>query len=352
MKKRSIFLSNILLLISILNADEVKNSLEIDSFGEIRAGAVYIKNNAGDKSYTLSLGGKVGIESRPIYGLSVGTAFYTTNAIFGKDSEPMFLDSNGDSYSIVGEAYIKANLYNTEIKAGRQIFESPFIDSDDIGMIPNSVEGYSLFNKSLKDTTIILGLINSWAGVDTPKPEEFTNIQNSGDAIFLAGIIYEGIKNITLQAWQYKLENRDWNYLEAGFKNNSFSIAGQYSNQDNGNSVYGLDGVFNIGKLSLHTAYNKVSGIVSNGFGGGPFFTSSEDHTIHESLDGEAKLIGAEYNVDNFTLGVTRVHFNRCEDETDYLVSYSFNDNLTVDLIHSDMNHDGRMSRFFINYSF
>ncbi len=353
MEKRDKFLSTIFFIITTLNADNIKKDiLEIDSFGEIRAGTIYIKDNAGKKTSTLSLGGKVGIKSKPINGLSVGTSLYTTNAIFGKDSEPMFLDSNGDSYSIVGEAYIKANLYNTEIKAGRQILESPFINSDDIGIIPNSIEGYNLLNRSIKDTTIILSLVNSWAGIDAPKPEEFTKIQNSGNAIILAGIIYKGINNTTLQAWQYKLEHKDWNYFEAKFENNNFSIAGQYSNQDNGNSVYGIDGAFNIDNLSIHTAYNRVSGIISNGFGGGPFFTSSEDHTIEEILDGEAKLIGAEYNIGNFTLGVTNVYFNKCEDERDYLVSYAFNDNLTIDLIHSDMSRDGKMSRFFLNYSF
>jgi hypothetical protein len=331
----------------------VKNGLEIDSFGEMRAGAVYIKNDAGDKSYTLSLVGKVGIESKAINGLSAGATFFTTNAIFGKDEEAMFLSSNGDSYSIVGEAFIRANLFNTEIKAGRQIFDSPFIDSDDIGMVPNSVEGYTLLNRGLKDTTIVLGLIDSWSGVDTPTPEEFTKMQNSGDAVFLAGIIYEGIENITLQAWQYRLKDVNWNYFEAGFENDNFSIAGQYSDQENGNRVYGLDGVYNIKNLSLHTAYNKVSGVVTNGFGGGPFFTSSEDHTVDDFLeDEEAKLIGAEYNIGDFTLGVTTVDFSNSENETDYLVSYAFNDDLTVDLIHSEMNDDGTMSRFFCKLQF
>ncbi len=37
--------------------------------------------------------------------------------------------------------------------------------------------------------------------------------------------------------------------------------------------------------LDLH--YNRVDGVVTNGFGGGPFFTSSEDHTVADVKDQE-----------------------------------------------------------------
>jgi len=320
--------------------------------GELRLGAVQIKDSDNKKSSTLSLGGKVSLESKPIYGLSGVATLYTTNAIFGKDSEPMFLGSNSQSYSIVGEAYIRANIANTEIKAGRQIFDTPFIDSDDIGMIPNSVEGYSLVNKSFDDTTIVLGAIKSWSGVDAPIPEKFTKMQNSGDFVMMAGLIYEGIADTTLQAWQYKLKDNDWNYLEATYEKDNLSLGWQYSNQGDGNSIYGLDGTLTIDNLSLHSAYNKVSGVVINGFGGGPFFTSSEDHTVHETLDNEAVLMGAEYSIDDLTLSLTHVDFTKIEDETDYILSYKFNKKLSMDLIYSHMHNDGKMTRFFINHSF
>jgi hypothetical protein len=91
---------------------------------------------------------------------------------------------------------------------------------------------------------------------------------------------------------------------------------------------------------------------VVNGFGGGPFFTSSEDHTIAEVKEQEALLVGAEYIYDRLTIGINHVDFNRGENETDYILSYAFNDRMSFDLIYSDMYGDGKMTKAFAKYNF
>ncbi len=320
--------------------------------GELRLGAVHLKNLEGEKSSTIALGGHVSLETQAINGVSAGVTFYTTNALFGKKTEAMFLGSENQSYAIVGEAYLQADLSNTNVKVGRQSVETPFINSDDIGMVPDIVEGYSLTNQSLPETSIVLGAFDKWSGIDSPKPEKFSKMQNSGDFVLMSGLIYEGIRNTTLQAWNYKIDNNNWSYLEASYEQDAFSLAGQYSNQGEGNHLYGFDAVVNFNRLSLHTAYNNVNGVISNGFGGGPFFTSSEDHTIHEILDNEAILMGAEYTLDNLRVALTHVDFSEIEDETDYIVAYEFNNKLSAEFIYSHMYHDGRLTRFFINQSF
>jgi len=335
-----------------LTAIGFSNEIELKTTANLRVGAVQIEDDTGAKNSTLALGGSLGVETAPIQGLSVGATFYTTNAIFGKDNEAMFLNSTNDSYSIVGEAFIKAQLGKTTIKAGRQIIDTPYADSDDIGMIPNTFEGYSLVNQDIADTTIILASLDKWSGVDSERPEQFNEMQDSGDAVLTGGLIYEGVENTTLQAWHYKLDNANLTYLEAGYETEQFSVAGQYSDQDNSNSVFGLSAGVNFGDLALSTAYNKVDGEVINGFGGGPFFTSSEDHTVAEVADQEAWLVGAEYGYQKFTGGVTHVNFDKGENETDYLLSYAMNDNFALDIIYSDMYDDGKMTRVFANYNF
>jgi len=327
-------------------------TIELNTTANLRAGAIQIEDDVDKKSTTYALGGSVGVETKPIQGFSIGATFYTTNALFGKDNEGMFLNSNNDSYSIVGEAFIKAQLGKTTIKAGRQIVDTPYADSDDIGMIPNTFEGYTLVNQNIADTTIILASLDKWSGVDTEQPERFNEMQGSGDEVLAGGVIYEGVENTTLQAWQYKLENRNLTYLQAGYETEQFNLAGQYSNQDNSNTIFGVSAGVNIGDLALSTAYNRVDGEVINGFGGGPFFTSAEDHTVAEVTDQEAWLLGAEYSYGQFTGGVTHVNFDKGENETDYILSYAMNDNFAVDVIYSDMYNDGKMTRVFANYNF
>ena len=329
------------------------NSLEDAKIsGEIRSGTVQIENNLGKRHSTLSLGGSLGIKTAPIGGISLATTFFTTNPLFGKDKEEMFLGSQNRGYSIAGEAYIEANLGKNQIKAGRQIVDTPYIDSDDIGMIPNSYEGYTITNKDLSNTTIFLAKLNRWSGFDAPIKDEFTDMQDSNKAVWVKGVIYEGINNMTLQAWQYKLENNSLNYFEIGYETKQFNLAWQYSTQDNSNKVFGLLAKINFGNLLFTTAYNKVSGEVINGFGGGPFFTSSQDHTIEGTQNQKALLIGAEYVYNKFTMGLTYVDFDKNENETDYILSYDFNDKMSFDLIYSNMYSDGKMTKAFAKYKF
>lgn len=321
--------------------------------GQIRVGAVEIEDDRGEKTSTLALGATLGVESKEVHGISLGATFYTTNALFGKNSEGMFLSSEGESYSIVGESYIKANLGKTTIKAGRQIIDTPYANSDDIGMIPNSFEGVTLLNQDIKDTTVLLASLDKWSGVDSDNPEKFTKLQTSKDAVIMASVIYEGVENTTLQAWHYRLDNADFNYFEAGYEREQFNLGFQYTTQDNDNTAFGLHAGLNIGELSLSTAYNKVDGIVSNGFGGGPFFTSAEKQTIEsDELDEEGILVSAEYTVDKLKLALVHADFEKGENNTDYIMSYSVNDNHSLELIYSDIYNDGTMVRFFANYNF
>ena len=112
-------------------------------------------------------------------------------------------------------------------------------------------------------------------------------------------------------------------------------------------------GSVNISDFTLSAAYNDVDGTLTDGFGGGPFFTSADDHTIDGTLDQSAVAVGAEYGgIEGLTLGVLNVNFNKGEDETDYYAAYEVNESLSFELIHADMNKDGNNTRLVANLSF
>jgi len=342
-----------LLLGSTFAADslgEAFNQAKVE--GQIRLGAVQSEDDAKKKRSTLALGGELGIKTKAVSAISLGATFYTTNALFGKNSEGMFLGSEKKSYSIVGEAYIQAQLGNSMLRAGRQIIDTPFADSDDIGMIPNTFEGYSLLNQDLPDTKIILAKLDRWSGIDSEIPERFTKLEADGNGVLMAGVIYEGVENTTLQTWHYRLDETEISYAEAGYESERFNVGLQYVDQDSDNRAFGVAAGATIGDLALNAAYNGVKGVVSNGFGGGPFFTSSEDHTIADVKDQKAVMVGAEYAIDDITLACTHVEFDKGENETDYIISYAMDESLSMDIIYSDMYGDGKLTRFFVNYNF
>jgi len=350
--------------------------------GNIRLG---YQNHKTDTTTTKqdSIGGKLHIESKVINNISAGATFYTTNKIsHDKAVGVNFLDSNYDSYSILGEAYLKGKFKNTTIKLGRQELDTPFADTDDIGMIPNTFEAGLLINKDIQNTTIIFAKVQKWAGVDTDTPEKFSELNNKNH-LHTLGIIYDGFKDIALQAWQYNLKDfkvDKISYFEASYKTSINDIAlglgGQYAVQNysaSGEKKATIAGVtaslgFEKVGLTLSTSYNKSSdNSAVNGFGGGPFFTSCEHLTLAEvGTDGKASRVGLELDttilgVPNFLLELSKLTLKNSAGtkatEIDFVASYEINDKLTVDFIYSDtddkINNDKyKNTRVFANYSF
>jgi len=193
----------------------------------------------------------------------------------------------------------------------------------------------------------------------------------------VGAIIYEGIENLSLQAWYYNIKDFvDLTYLESGYKtsfnNINFNLATQYSIQNyiNGEAkIFGIETDLNLKKfgLTLGIAFNKVNSNnanVTNGFGGGSFFTSGEHLTIdNDFLDTQSKLINIDFDtkivgLNGLNLSATYIDFkaiNYDANELDMIASYSFNDNLSIDYIFSDMKENREKiinRRVFINYSY
>jgi predicted porin len=325
--------------------------------GQIRLGYINSDDDMGNKNDTLAIGGKLGYKSPAHQGFSVGGTFYTTNAIGGINDEAIFLASDKSNYSILGEVYVNADFGTTNIKVGRQEIDTPFADTDDIGMIPNTFEGLFISKQATKNTTLLFSHLHRQAGFDAATPEKFSKI-NGSKGVNVIGLLYDPSEQWNLQAWHYNAKNStDISYLETAINPiDNFNIGMQYSTQEgsgfNG-KVWGLSAEYALGNITLSVAHNKVSnGQIKNGFGGGPFFTSAEDHTIAEVNHQKATAIGIEYTLNKLTLAAAQVNFDQGENEIDVLTAYHFNDKLSAELIYSGLHNDGTLSRAFINYNF
>ena len=238
-------------LISSANVNAAENLSTMFSEGKV-SGQVRMfyldreyQGTAGNTTHrnAYAVGGNLKFETAEFNGLSLGTAFYTTNRIkwldYNNGSEPAKTDStlfgpNDKGYNILGEAYVQYKRGNTTFKGGRQKFNSPLLGTDDARMIPNLVEGYVLTNKDIKDTTVIAGHItkfaqgtfgNVYSGVNAPNqilsvtsgysvvdPDgqvgSFVDMGKyatgkSTDGVSVVGAKYKGIENLTVQLWDY-----------------------------------------------------------------------------------------------------------------------------------------------------
>lgn len=329
-------------------------------FGNLRVGFITADDELGGDTDGSAIGGWLGYVTPRWRGLSAGATFFTTQELFD-DSNGDFFSSDNNSYSIRGEVYLQGTFGNTMIKAGRYRFDSPYADTDDIRMIPNTFEGALITNTDLSNIVLYLTHLDEWAGVDADRPEEFQEL-NGDHGITAGGAVYDGIGNLALQAWYYY--GHDFAkllYLEAVYETGLFAVGAQYGDQaddtdDNSGpdgKVYGYFGSVTLYHVTLVTAYNDVSGTVTNGFGGGPFFTSADDHTIDGTADQKAAAFNLEYGgVEGLTLGVWHTDFDIGEDDTDYYALYDVNDGLGLEFIHTDMYDDGHFVRLIVNYRF
>ncbi len=326
----------------------------------------------------LSIGGKLHMQTAPVNGISFGTSFYTTQGVDEKHNDGVaFFSADKHSYSILGEAYLQAEIQNTLIKVGRQELDTPYADTDDIGMIPNTFEALIVVNNDIQDTTIVLAHLQKMSGVDAEIPEKFNKL-NDSDGVQTVGITYEGVEDLIFQGWFYNASDfvkltyleADWIGSLGGF---GVGVAGQYTIQDydNGNevSVYGVNLTLGLEEqgLTFYTAYNKADStngqVAENFFGGGPFFINCE-HITMADIGGDSdayrvglEVDGANYGFDGLGMGLSYFEGEDLE-EIDIVASYAVSEQLSFDLIYGDAtdNADGSESftntRIFINYRF
>lgn len=283
--------------------------------------------------YGFALGGKLAYETAPLYGISAGAAFYTSQDLGTKNKdtakvEASLYDENFKSYSLLGQAYVVGSFGKTTVKVGRQQIDTPLTGSDDTRMVPNLFEAVLVIDTDVRDTTLIGGYVSRMAGLDSLSDKSakttFQSMSRSalggladtsvnhkavGDkGVYAAAAVNSSIKNLTLQVWEYYAADvLNAVYLQADYKlglgkDMALNLAGQFYNMQGigatknllkDNSLGKIDYSVYGGKASLETpfgltpyvAYNKVGEQKDNGggtyvfgaWGGYPEFAGAEE---------------------------------------------------------------------------
>jgi hypothetical protein len=368
----------ILLMIMSINvyADTLSEALGHSQFdGNIRVG-YQNHETQGETKNEVAIGVRLHVETATYYGLQLGTTLFSSygNGEEGFEGVPFF-DENNNDYAIIAEAYLKGTFSNTTLILGRQTIDTPFADSDDIGMVPNTFEAYTLINKDIKDTTIFISQVQKMSGVDSESPSQFTSL-NGSKGVQVLGLTYEGIDHTALAGWFYNISGEGKiSYLEATYENetDAYTYGGvvQYVLQDyergEDSTIYGVAASFGVKSVGLTTtvSYNNTHGrAAENFFGGGPFVTNAEHNTLKEAgFDGNIILYTLEW--DASVVGVEdlmlRVNIDAHHGEQyyareyDIVAEYSYSDTMNISAVYSnidDRDESFKNLRVFANYSF
>jgi len=203
-------------------------------------------NTKAGKQIGTALGGHLKFETADYKGLSLGTAFYTTNGMLSSlEDDAMginktLVSNSGDAYSILGEAYLQYKTGNTVFKAGRQKLATPMAGADDARMLPNLFEAYLVINSDVKNTTLIAGHVTQFAA------GSFSNAYNGGAVGATGGYTavagntakYQG-QFTNMGNWAVGEETNGVSVVAAAYKNGAFKAQlWDYIAHDIANIVY------------------------------------------------------------------------------------------------------------------
>jgi hypothetical protein len=383
-----------------LNASSIENVFKEGTLtGQIRAAYVDQDNALDVDTYATSIGGILKYETMSWNGTKAGIAGYFSQKLpFATGNNEK---ANGDlfaadakSYVYLGEAYLDYSTEEFALRIGRQQIDTPFAQTDDIRMHTNTFEAAMASYKGYEETTLIGGYISRFAGYDSgddiSKFKKLDGANSKGAAAL--GVLNESIENLALQGWYYGIDNlANVFYTDAGYSipvNESMGIElagqfGHFSEENNSGidgNVYGIGATLNVGMVAVGATYNKTFNdtgkAISNGFGGGPYYTSMEETTIDGFEDARAYQLSTEFDmstvgIEGLKLAALYGNFkgklqglDAKVSEYDAVVAYTFNDAICADMSYamikdknkntSELGTDGGYNRFLLrlNYSF
>ncbi len=271
-------------------------------------------------TYATAVGGELKYELAKFYGFNAGVAFRTSYDINfmtgdradGKQNSE--LSSSDGHYTQLSEAYINYNYSDLNLRAGRQILETPLADSDDIRMIPNTFEAY-VATYNLNGFEIMAGNIQRWQGVDAGLDDGW--IKTGEDGTWFGGVSYN--EDFEFNAWYYNItQMTDASYFDIGYNYTiddgiDLHVALQYldekelTNSGYAANIYGAVGELVVYDIGFNIAYNKADRKIGkqsfSGVGGGTIFTSMDTMIIDAiTQDREARAVvsGISYEINEW----------------------------------------------------
>jgi len=268
--------------------------------------------------YATAIGGILKYELAEYRGFNLGAAAYISYDIPFASGEgekrSSELSSSEGKYMDMGEAYLNYKYENLNLRAGRQILDTPLADTDDIRMIQNTFEAY-IATYVYDEFEFMAGNLQSWSGYDADLDENWS--KTGSDGVNFGGMMYAG--SFSFDAWYYNITGAtNAAYFDLGFdyqfnQNTMLHLMAQYlheSELDNSGfeaSIYGALVETVIYDIAFNIAVNKAEKHESkesfSGFGGGTLFTSMDTMILDNiSFDREAfsYVAGVTYNYDAF----------------------------------------------------
>ena len=290
--------------------------------GQIRS--MYADNTKKDPTqsndYATAVGGFLKYKLAQYHGFNAAVAFSTSqniNSLSGKDAEynPV-LSSQEKNYTELTQAFVNYKYEKLNVRAGRQMIDTPLADSDDIRMIANSFEAY-IAEYELSGFELMAGHIVSWQGTDVDLDASWD--KTGKDGTNFGGVSYHDMYE--MNAWFYNITGKtNATYVDVGIQYEEIDElilhAGiQYLNQQEldssgtAASIYGVLAETIYKGFGVSISYNKAAKQKDkesfSGFGGGTLYTNMDSMILDNiTKDREVQAVSAGLTYENEHFGV------------------------------------------------
>jgi hypothetical protein len=351
-----------------------------DFYGKLRLGYIdsrYDLPAGGDeRKHAFSLGGELGFKTAEYNGVHLQGAVYVSQDVHAlnprnEKKNPEFFGEDLESYAYVGEMGLHFQNEYAKGALGRIRVETPYADSDDIRMSANSFEGACVFVEYMPNLSSQFLYLTRWAGYDSQDSEanlyqnKFKKLVDEESFGMASGsIIYEYAPESSARLWVNYIDRMsvityveasgieyfgdEWIHFDYGVQ---YSRIGELEDSNVEGSVYGAMGIVHLNKFFFGAAANLVyvegDNYVTDGFGGGPYYTSLDEATLacmsqlHPGEDLRSYKVGIGYDfsetffeglVAELVYGELRDDHNKAYEEN-LIITYDLNERWHLEAI-------------------
>ena len=309
-----------LLIVSSIEATEIQKEQSIKPSLVIQTAAI-VENSKS----AVAAGGRLGIESNKVYGVSVQVDMFTSQKIpyiypYTATLHVAFFCSRNDSFSYLGLASINYSSEAISGKIGLIELETPFADIDDYRMLVNTFQGFTSTYTVTEGLSLSVFGANAWAGFDSGDSiNTYKELSTNSLGFAASGLSWELGEDHAMTVWYYYVDKMahlgyfDYGYSQTfgtgatlGIKIEAAAMS-ELSNSNVSGKVAGVELSAGHKGFSLTAMYEyalvSAGKNISNGFGGGPYLTSMDETTIatiseaQQGSDISAVTVGIGYEV-------------------------------------------------------
>ncbi len=280
----------------------------------------FIDTDGSNDRRAWAVGGALNYQSGFLFDrLSLGATYYTSQKIVGPKNKEgtLLLESLQNGFDVLGQAH--ATFLVTDdinIKAYRQTFNLPYLNTRDSRMVPNTHEAYALSGIDVFDSVdFITGYVHK---MKTRSIDEFIHmsevagLNGTDNGLAMTGLLYHPNDNFSIGAIDYYSFNfMNIFYAETNMLINlsdeiPLSLSAQYTNQKSVGDE--LDGDFNrdtggiMASVSYRNAVLTAAGTVTSSdsdfrspYGGPPSYLSIVIKNFFRAEE-KAWLVGLSYD--------------------------------------------------------